>query len=229
MKLRTYALVGGFGLAGIAAASMQDAQRPSEFQTGIAALERGDYAIAYCHWLPLADRGYAEAQYHIGWLYANGNGLAVDVEKALSWWQRAARQGHADAQFAVGLAYTTGEGVGRDLEEAVGWYLAAARLGHADAREIILRLNGDPSLDLLESHPSLIDEVWFGWQGRIVRDRINVRGGPGTEHPVITQLDRDVQVRIVGQRGDWWQVVLTDGNHRKPAWIFKQLVKKADG
>jgi len=229
MNVRTGTLIVTLCLGDIAGASVHNAQRPTEFDTGMAALQRGDYAIAYCHWLPLADRGHAEAQYHVAWLYANGNGLAVDVEKALSWWERAARQGHTDAQFAVGLAYTTGEGVRKDLAEAITWYLKAARSGHADAREIILRLNGDASLDLLDSHPELMSEAWFGWEGRVVRDRINVRGGPGTEHPVITQLDRGVQVRIVGQRGEWWKVVLNDDNHRKPAWIFKQLVKKAGG
>ena len=74
-----------------------NAAAPS-FDEGMQALGRGDYAIAYCHWLPLAKRGYAEAQYHVGWLYANGNGLAVDIKRALHWWMRAAEQGHTDAQ-----------------------------------------------------------------------------------------------------------------------------------
>ena len=46
----------------------------------------GDYAEAYCLWRPLAEQGYAEAQYHLGWLYANGNGLAVDIDRALGFW-----------------------------------------------------------------------------------------------------------------------------------------------
>jgi uncharacterized protein (DUF427 family) len=203
-------------------------QRPQDFTVGMEALTRGDYAIAYCRWLPLAERGYAEAQYNVGWLYANGNGLAVDIGKALSWWQRAARQGHADAQFAVGLAYTTGEGVKRDLSEAVTWYLAAARLGHADARDILLRLNGDPSLDLLAQHPALLQENWFGWVGRVLRDRINVRQGPGTHHAVVAQLSQDTSVRIIGQRGDWWKVVIDDDGQSEIAWIYKTLVKSAD-
>ena len=61
------------------------------------ALLEGNFAEAYCKWKPLAQRGYAEAQYNLGWLYANGNGLNVDLQLAHHWWAAAARQGHADA------------------------------------------------------------------------------------------------------------------------------------
>ena len=65
---------------------------------------------AYRRWKPLAERGYAEAQYNIGWLYANGNGLAVDIGQALDWWMKAAAGTCTDAQFAVGSGHTTGDG-----------------------------------------------------------------------------------------------------------------------
>ena len=48
------------------------------------ALQRGDYAVVFHHWLPLAEQGYPVARYHLGWLYANGNGLAVDIDRALT-------------------------------------------------------------------------------------------------------------------------------------------------
>ena len=194
---------------------------PSDLEVGLQALQRGDYAEAYCLWRPLADSGSAEAQYHIGWLYANGNGLAVDIDRAVALWMQAAGQGHADSQFAVGLAYTTGEGMRMDLDEAVNWYLMAARQGHQDARDILVRLNGDPEVELLQRHPELAGEAWFGWQARITRDRINVRRGPGTQHPVVTQLDEGANVRVIGQREDWYLVALEDG---ATAWIYKVLV-----
>lgn len=196
----------------------------AQFDIGMKALTEGNYAEAYCRWKPLAERGYAEAQYNLGWLYANGNGLAVDIERALAWWIAAARQGHADAQFAVGLAYTTGEGMKKDLNEAVSWYLAAARQGHQDAREILIRLNGDPSVKLLEEHPEVAREPWFGWTTRVKGDRINVRGGPGTDQKVVAQLDKDSELRVIGRRGDWYMVVLPPSQDGKVAWIYKSLV-----
>lgn len=98
----------------VLAGGVRAGAQPAAFESGMQSLMQGNYAEAYCQWRPLADQGYAEAQYHVGWLYANGNGLAVDLSRALEFWTAAAEQGHADAQFAVGLAYTTGDGVEKD-------------------------------------------------------------------------------------------------------------------
>ena len=51
----------------------------------------------WCLWRPLAESGHAAAQYSIGWMYANGEGLSLDEAEALRWWHPAAEQGHADA------------------------------------------------------------------------------------------------------------------------------------
>lgn len=204
---------------------------PAAFDAGMQALMDGNYAEAYCLWQPLAEQGYAEAQYHVGWLYANGNGLAVDLPRALAYWSSAAEQGHADAQFAVGLAYTTGDGMKKDLNEAVTWYLKAARLGHQDARDILLRLNGDRTVNVFESHPELVYETWFGWDAEVNNGRINVRGGPGTTHKIVASLEEGSVVRVVGTRGDWYMVVLpfeTESGDRV-AWIFGSLLSRTGG
>ena len=227
--MRRWLLPALLGLLLLAPASCSGATAPDGFEAGMQALTAGDYAEAYCRWKPLAEDGHAEAQYHLGWLYANGNGLSVDIEQALDWWGKAAAQGHADAQFAVGLAYTTGEGIKADLDEAVDWYLAAARQGHQDARDILIRLNGDPSVKLLERHPELASQPWFGWRAVITGERINVRGGPGTEHAVVAQLDKGQQVRVIGQRGDWFLVTFDASTAAQPAWIFKALLSGVDG
>ncbi len=226
MRLRR--TIAGAGLVALLATGGCGADDVStEFDRGMTALGQGNYAEAYCRWKPLAERDYAEAQYHLGWLYANGNGMAVDGEKALDWWGKAARQGHADAQFAIALAYTTGEGVKKDLDEAVNWYLAAAREGHQDARDILLRLNGDPSVRLLERHPEVVREPWFGWVARVSGERINLRDGPGTEHKIVAQLERDSELRVIGRREDWYMVVLPGSQHGEVGWIYKTLVSGA--
>ena len=227
MRRRAAGLVLGVGLMiGAAAAAGDDA---AAFDAGMQALTGGDYAEAYCRWKPLAERGHAEAQYHLGWLYANGNGLAVSVDRALHWWRQAARQGHADAQFAVGLAYTTGEGIAKDLNQAVSWYLTAARQGHQDARDILIRLNGDPAVNLLEMHPELPQQSWFGWQAEIKGERINLRGGPGTDHKVVAQLEEGTRMRVIGERGEWYMVVLSGVDAGRVAWIHRTLVRPLPG
>ena len=71
------------------------------FDEGLQALLDGNYAEAYCRWKPIAAQGDVDAQYNLAWLYANGNGMTVDVDKALYWWEKAAETGHADAEFAM--------------------------------------------------------------------------------------------------------------------------------
>jgi hypothetical protein len=205
---------------------------PTDFDIGMNAMLAGDFAEAYCRWKPLARAGNAEAQYNLGWLYANGNGMNMDMKKAFYWWKQAAAQGHADAQFALGLSYTTGEGVKRDLETAARWFYKAAKLGHLDARDSLLRLAGDIDLDLLNVLPQLANEPWFGWTGRVSGDHINVRDGPGTGHHIVAKLSKGQSVRVVGRRGKWLRVRLPedkgDSAAKHPprlAWVYHSLLK----
>ena len=114
----------------------------------------------------------------------------------------------------------------KDLDEAVNWYLAAARQGHQDARDILVRLNGDPSIRLLERHPEVAREEWFGWQARVEGERINIREGPGTDHRIVGQLEKDTLVRVIGRRGDWYMVSRGQAQGGNVAWIHKSLVSR---
>lgn len=198
---------------------------PASFEQGMNAMLEGNYAEAYCHWKPLAQKGNAEAQYNLGWLYANGNGMNVDPDKAMQWWQAAAEQGHAEAEFALGLAYTTGEGVRKDLSKAVHWFLQAAQRGHRDARDLLSRLSLDPSVDLLQMQPGLIKEPWFGWIGAMKADRINIRSKPSTKSKIVYKGHSGEQVRVVGRRGDWLQIILRDPDGKDTqAWVYHTLI-----
>lgn len=205
------------------------AEAPTAFEEGMAALLQGNFAEAYCHWKPLAARGHAESQYHLGWLYANGNGLRVDMREAMAWWKAAADQGHADAAFALGLAYITGEGIERDMTKAAHWLYQAASAGHADAREALLRLAGDTTLeDLFLIVPDLKDEPWFGWDAEVLGNRINVRAGPGTSHRIVGTLTRGERVRVLGRRGDWLRIRVpesAESDHSGLAWVYHSLLK----
>jgi TPR repeat protein len=66
-------------------------------EDGLAAYSRGDYATAMQLWRPLADRGDADAQFDLGVLYQNGQGVPQDYAAALNWYRKAADQGNADA------------------------------------------------------------------------------------------------------------------------------------
>ena len=46
-----------------------------------------------------AGQGFAAAQYNLGTLYENGDGVPQDKSEAAKWYRAAAEQGDEDAQF----------------------------------------------------------------------------------------------------------------------------------
>lgn len=69
----------------------------ADLQAGFDAAQKGDYATAFREWMPLADQGDAAAQYNLGIMYDNGQGVAQDYGAAVKWYRKAADQGDADA------------------------------------------------------------------------------------------------------------------------------------
>jgi TPR repeat protein len=105
-----------------------------QFEDGIAAYERGDYATAFRLMKPLADKGDAKAQHNLGVMYDYGRGVPQDTTKALKWYRRAADQGIPDAQHNLGLMYYYGQGVPQSYIEAARWYRRAADQGMPDSQ-----------------------------------------------------------------------------------------------
>ncbi len=54
----------------------------ADFQDGVAAIERGDYATAFQEFKALADDGAAEDQTNLGLMYKNGHGVTQDYVEA---------------------------------------------------------------------------------------------------------------------------------------------------
>ncbi|MDJ0948927.1 MAG: tetratricopeptide repeat protein [Alphaproteobacteria bacterium] len=107
---------------------------------GIAAFKRGDYQTAYAELLPAAKAGHPVAQYYVGRMRDDGNGVARDREKAVAWYRKAAERGHADAQYRLGVLYLWGWGIEQSRSQALLWHLRAARQGHVDAQTSVGRL-----------------------------------------------------------------------------------------
>jgi TPR repeat protein len=105
----------------------------ADFEAGLAAADRGDYAEALRQWLPLAEQGYPSAQYNVALLYRNGWGTARDLGEAIMWYWAAAAQGDLNAQFDLGGMYARGEGMPPTPVEAWAWLEVAARAGHPGA------------------------------------------------------------------------------------------------
>ena len=106
----------------------------ADFDKGFEAANRGDFKTAVAKWRSLAEQGDATAQFNLGAMYDNGEGVLQDHKEAVKWYRLAAEQGDATAQFNLGAMYDKGEGVLQNHKEAVKWYRLAAEQGHASAQ-----------------------------------------------------------------------------------------------
>ena len=87
-------------------------------------------------WFGLAaEQGDAQAQFNLGNMHSEGQGVPQDYGEAVKWYRRAADQGDPQAQYNLGLWYATGEGGAYDTVSAHMWFnLAAARFAASDNR-----------------------------------------------------------------------------------------------
>ena len=88
-----------------------------------------------------AEQGDAEAQYNLGFMYAEGLGVSKDEPEWVRWYRLGADQGDAVAQFELGLMLMlmsdAGEGVSKDEPELVRWYRLGADQGFAVAHTVV--------------------------------------------------------------------------------------------
>jgi TPR repeat protein len=103
----------------------------ADYKAGMDAYYRGDYATAMREWSPLANLGLAAAQFHLGQLYANGEGVPQDYVQARQWYEKAALQGDSSAQMHLGVLYENGNGVPKDYQLALFWYRLSVNHGNA--------------------------------------------------------------------------------------------------
>jgi len=106
----------------------------ADFQKGLDAYNKKDYATALREWKPLAEQGYASAQNNLGQMYRRGQGVSQNHKTAMKWYRLAAEQGHVFAQNNLGQIYYEGRGVPQNHKTAVKWYTLAAEQGDAPAQ-----------------------------------------------------------------------------------------------
>jgi hypothetical protein len=101
-----------------------------DYEKGLAAAQSGDFATALKEWMPLAEQGDFRAQYNLGQMYRDGQGVPQDYKTAMKWYSLAAEQGDGDAQINLGFMYGNGQGVPQDNVYAHMWGNIAASHGN---------------------------------------------------------------------------------------------------
>ena len=92
--------------------------------------DTGRYERAFEYFSEYAKMGNATAQYYLGYMYENGEGVSQDSAKAAEWYRKSAEQGNAVAQYNLGKMYENGRGVSQDYVKAVECFLKAAEQGN---------------------------------------------------------------------------------------------------
>lgn len=113
-------------LAGCGDPAQRNAAR---YQEGVDAYVQGNYAVALEKFRPLVEKGDARAQFSLGVMYHQGQGVTQDDKQAAALWSQSAEQGHVGAQDNLGLRYARGQGVAQDWVQADKWFTIATALG----------------------------------------------------------------------------------------------------
>ena len=111
-----------------------------DFQKGMEAYKKDDFANAIKEWILLGDDGNEKAQYFLGEIYYKGKGIPQDYKKALKWNTLSAKQGNKVAQYNLGIMYSFGLGVVPDYKTALKWYNLSSEQGNALAQYNLGRL-----------------------------------------------------------------------------------------
>jgi TPR repeat protein len=110
--------------------SIAAAMAADTLEDAVAAYRRANYATALRIYRSMADQGLAIAQFNVGLMYDNGQGVSKDEVQAMKWYRLAADQGRSDAQYQLGHLYYKQD----NYAEAAKWFHLAADQGRADAQ-----------------------------------------------------------------------------------------------
>ncbi len=88
-------------------------------------------------------KGDPTAAYEVGVRFAEGKGVAANLDEAAKWYDRAAQAGVVPAIFRLGTFYEKGMSVKKDADVARRYYLQAAERGNAKAMHNLAVLDAD--------------------------------------------------------------------------------------
>jgi len=108
----------------------------------------------------LANDGDASAQYNLGVMYADGEGVPQDDKEAVKWYRMAADQGNATAQNNLALIYARGNGVPQDYREAYAWLSVAKANGQELAEKNLGIIKKKMTKEQIAEAQSLSTEIY---------------------------------------------------------------------
>lgn len=118
---------------------VRQAYAPAQYALGEAAYKSDPpkYDEAYAWFSNAASGGYAPGQYMTGFMLMQGQGVAVAVPLAITFFRAAAEQDYPSAQYVLGQIYWKGLGVPADKKAGRKWLELAAAQGVTAAQELL--------------------------------------------------------------------------------------------
>ena len=103
-----------------------------------------------------------ETYNNLGVCYFYGNGVEVNYEKAVHYYQKAAAAGHPFGKYNYAVALEQGKGIKSDLNRAIKLYEQAAKSGVNQAIDALIRLGLYDELSLSFYPRNLNDTSFLG-------------------------------------------------------------------
>ena len=100
-----------------------------QFGIGVVNYTKERYEEAVTWFTKAADQGIADAELRLGHCYQLGNGVELNLDTAMEWYEKAAAKGHVNGQVNTGIVSYKKE----RYEDAVTWFTKAAEQHDADA------------------------------------------------------------------------------------------------
>ena len=110
----------------------------------------GAFGAALTLLTPLAEDDDIRAQYLLGRIYSEGEGVAKNDKEGAKWYRLAADRGDIVSQLALGSMYVNGRGVERNFVRAYSWLTIVSKNGNRDMTNQALEVR-----DLIEQLMSL--------------------------------------------------------------------------
>ncbi len=117
----------GMTMAGLSVPVLAD-----EFDSAFNAYSAGDFGVARTLLKPLAQGGDIRAQYLLGRIYSEGEGVAKNDAEGVKWYRLAADRGDIVSQLVLGTMYVNGRGVRRSYVRAYSWFTIVSQNGDRD-------------------------------------------------------------------------------------------------
>ncbi len=107
----------------------------------------------------MADKGDTDAQFALGVMYYQGNGMMSDLGQAQKWIRKAAQKNHRQGQYNLGIMLANGQGSPVDLIEAYAWLKISADNGYSAAADAMTQLGEELSSDEKKTAIERIDSI----------------------------------------------------------------------